>query len=336
MKNLKTILGTLLIMLLLLSSCNESDEISDQDCDGEAICSIATAQEFKNIRETALNNITQNFEFDAADGSVTLTTEKGVEIIINTNCLTKNGNAVTGSIDLEYVEIFDKGNMLITNKPTMGIMPNGDKALLITGGEFFIEATHNGDVLDISCQMRLKIPGALTGGTDSDMIMWDGIIDEDGELTWEEVDVKNGNGTDDRNNNVFVEGSNYYAFIGNFGWSNVDKFYNDARPKTTILASVPEDYDNTNCAIYLSYDGEDAGLARLDTYKPLTGLFSEHYGQIPIGLQCHAIFVSEVNGNWKYAVKSVTIVANAIITFTNSEMALATDAELTTIINGLP
>lgn len=333
MKNFKRILGTLLMTALLFTSCEKTEEGIDQDCDGDSVCSIATAEEFKNIREKALEDITQNFQFNAADGSVTFTSKKGVKITINTNCLTKNGSTITGAINLEYAEIFDKSTMLKTNKPTMGLMPNGDKALLITGGEFFLEATQNGVALETSCNIQLVIPAALTGDADNNMIMWNGIIDDDGELTWEEAKDENGDG---RKDGVFVEGSNYYAFLGQFGWSNVDRFYSDARPKTTILAAVPQDYDNTNCAIYLSYDGEDAGLARLDTYDPLTGLFSEHYGQIPIGLECHAIFVSEVNGNWKYAVKTVTIVANDVITFLESDMALATDAELTTIINNLP
>jgi len=327
MKNLKHILGTLLLSALVFTSCSKSEGI-DNDCDG--LCT--TAEAFGNIRDEALEKITQNFQFDAEDGSITLTSEKGVEIIINGGCLTKNGNAVTGNVDLEYVEIFNKGSMLATNKPTMGIMPNGDKALLITGGEFFLEATQNGVALETNCGFQLIIPSDLTGGTDNDMILWKGVIDEDGDLAWaiDKRDGANGQG------GVFGEGGNYYAFMGSFGWSNVDRFYSDPRPKTTILAAVPDGFDNTNSAVYLSYDGEESGLAQLDTYDPLTGLFSEHYGQIPIGLECHAIFVSELDGNWKYAIKAVTIVENGTITFTNSETAIATEAQLTTIINGLP
>ncbi len=327
--HLKHILGTLLITALLLTGCSKSEGIDD-DCDG--LCSVATAEAFDGMKEKALEEMTQKFQFKAEDGAVTLTSKKGVKITINGNCLTKNGNAVTGNVDLEYVEIFNKGNMLTTNKPTMGLMPNGDKALLLTGGEFFLEASQNGVALATNCELQLIIPANLTGGTDTNMILWNGLIDDNGDLVWEEAkrDGANGKG------GVFAEGSNYYAFIGNFGWSNVDRFYNDPRPKTTILAAVPEGNDNKNSAVYLSYDGETTGLAQLDTYDPATGLFSEHYGQIPIGLECHAIFVSEVNGNWKYAIKAVTIVANGIITFTTSDMAIATEAQLTAIINGLP
>lgn len=330
-KNLKNILGTLLVTVLMFTnySCSKTEGI-DNDCDG--LCDIASSEGFDAIRDQALEDLVQNFQFNVEDGSVSFTSEKGVDIYLNGTCLTLNGNAVTGQVDIEFVELFDKGSMLVTNKPTMGILPSGDKALLISGGEFFIEATQNGIPLETSCNIQLGIPSALTGGIDNNMILWSGTIDEDGNLAWEEDkrDGANGQG------GVFAEGNQYYAFLGDFGWSNVDRFYNDPRPKTTILVDVPEGYNNTNCSVFLSYDGEDSGLANLDTYDSDTGLFSEHYGQIPIGLECHVIFVSEDAGDWKYAVKSVTIVENDVITFTDGETSVVTQAQLTTIINGLP
>jgi hypothetical protein len=325
MKNLKNILGTFLMTALLLTSCTKND---DND-----IIIRPTAQDFKNLKEAALENQTQNFQFNVEDGSVTLTSEKGVQIHINGACLTLNGNAITGQVDLEFIELFEKGSMLVTNKPTMGTLPNGDKALLISGGEFLVNATQNGAALETTCGFQMQIPSDLTGGTDNDMILWEGRIDEDDNLTWDEDkrDGPNGQG-----GGVFGEGNQYYGFFQSFGWSNVDRFYSDPRPKTTILVGVPEGYDNANSSVYISYDGEDAGLANLDTYDAVSGLFSEHYGQIPIGLECHIIFATEDGDNWKYAIKTVTIVENGVITFTDGETSVATEAQLTTIINGLP
>lgn len=325
MRNLKNILGTLLLATVLFSSCSKNNDDAD-------IIIRATAEEFSNLQDDALEDLTQTFQFNAEDGSVSFTSDKGVDIYLNGSCLTLNGNAVTGQVDLEFVELFDKGTMLITNKPTMGVLPNGDKALLISGGEFFIEATQNGVALETTCDIQMGIPSALTGGIDNDMILWNGTIDEDGNLEWEENDRDGANGQ----GGVFAEGNQYYAFLGDFGWSNVDRFYNDPRPKTTILVGVPEGYNNTNCSVFLSYDGEDTGLANLDTYDTGTGLFSEHYGQIPIGLECHVIFVTEEANDWKYAIKSVTIAENDVITIADGETSIVTEAQLTTIINGLP
>ena len=324
MKNLKTILGTLLMTLLVLTSCTKNDT------DDEQQQYVPTAQAFKDLKEQALENQTQTFQFNADDGIINLTSDNGVQININAGCLTLNGNAVTGMVDLEYVELFEKGNMLNTNKPTMGILPNGDKALLISGGEFFIEATQNGMVLDTNCTLQLIIPSDLTGGTDPEMTLWEGEIDENDNLAWREEDNTAGQG------GVFGEGGQYYAFFQSFGWSNVDRFYNDPRPKTSILVDVPDGFDNQNSNVYLSYDGEETGLANLDTYNAGTGLFSEHYGQVPVGLECHIIFATEDNGDWRYAIKAVTIADGDIFTFTIGETSIATEAQMTNIINALP
>ncbi|GGG34496.1 hypothetical protein [Bizionia arctica] len=327
-KNAKTLFGSIFMASLVLTSCTTNED-PDYFIPAET---NATPQEFANIRNQALENITQQFQFNADDGFITLTSSNGVEISIDGNCLTKNGAAITGMVDLEYVEIFEKGNMLTTNKPTMGLMANGDKALLLTGGEFFLEATQDGISLETNCALQLKVPTALTGGTDNTMTLWYGDIDEDGDLTWEEVEGDEPG----QENGVFTQGTNYYVMFNQFGWSNIDRFYNDPRPKTTITVAVPAGYHNTNSTVYLSYDGEDSGLARLDSYDPIAGLFSEHYGQIPIGLECHLIFVTEEDGNWKYAIKAVTIAEDGASIFSLSETLIATEAELVQQINFLP
>lgn len=303
-------------------------------CDNnENLQTPASPAEFAALRETALNAIKQNFTATAGAGVITLTSAKGVEISLNGNCLTKNGNPVTGSIDIEFAEVFDKGKMLVTNKPTMGIMPNGDHGLLISGGEFFIQATQGGVDLETTCNINLKVPAALTDGIDNAMTLWNGIINDEGNLAW--ADARDTAGANGGKGGVQAEGNNYYVSFGNFGWTNVDKFYSDPRPRTTILAAAPTGYDNTNSAIYLSYDGEGQNaLAKLDTYTN-AGLFSEHYGQIPIGLACHVIFATEDNGQWRYAIKAVTVQANDVYTFTMGETILGTEAQLVAAINAI-
>src|SRR5690554_111548 len=328
-KTLKTFFGTALMASLALTSCSSNDDV---DYVPAPAADRPTAQDFSNIRNQALENITQNFQFNADDGNITLTSSNGVKISINGSCLTKDGDAVTGLVDLEYVEIFEKGNMITTNKPTMGMMPNGDKALLLTGGEFFLEATQDGVALETNCYMHLEVPTALTGGPDNAMILWYGNIDEDGDLTWEEADVDAAG----QGNGVFIETAQYYAMFNQFGWTNIDRFYNDPRPKTTINVAVPTGFNNKNSAIYLSYDGEDTGLAHLDSFDPVSGLFSEHYGQIPIGIECHLIFVTEEDGNWRYAVKPMTISEDGASVFTMSETSVVTETELILQINNLP
>lgn len=315
-------IGLLVIAMTTFASCDNSD--------GEDIkISPPTSEAFKSISEKGVKRNTQNFTMTAGNGVVTLTSAKGVKLYINGDCLTKNGNPVTGQVDIEYIELFDKGNMLVTNKPTMGITADGKKNLLISGGEFFIKATQGGVELQTSCSMNMIVPTALTNGFDNLMTLWTGVIDEDGDLAWKDARGADGKG------GVQGEGNNYYVTFGNFGWTNVDRFYSDPRPKTTLLVDVPDGYNNTNSAVYLSYDGEGTNaLAKLDTFTA-EGLFSEHYGQIPIGLACHIIFATEDNGNWRYAIKGVTISANAVYEFNLAETTVGTEAQLVAAINAI-
>lgn len=321
-------IAVVLLASLAFASC------SDDTADGNH---IASASEFSNLRQNAMENVTQHFTLTAGNGATTYTSDKGVEVTINGNCLTQNGNPVTsGTIAIEYAEVFDKGTMLVTDKTTMGRLPNGDMALIVSGGEFYINATLNGQQLDITCPMQLKIPADLTGGIDNDMTLWDGRIDEDGNLEWDEQQ-ENPAG---QNGGVFGEGQGanaaYYAFLNDFGWTNVDRFYSDPRPKTTILAEAPTGYNFENSAIYLHYDGQGSALAKLDTFNPTTNQFSEHYGQVPIGLEAHVIFVTEDGGNYRYAIKSVTVAAGDVYVFSSGETIVGTEAQVIAAINGLP
>ena len=321
-------ISLLVLASIALTNCSNDDN-------NQNATQVPTAAAFNAIREDALNGITQTFTLDASAGSTTFTSLKGVQLTINGNCLTKNGNPVTGNVTVEYKEIFDPGKMLVTDKTTMGKLPNGDMTLIVSGGEFYVNATQNGVQLDITCNFQLIIPSTLTGGADTSMALWDGTIDVDGNIDWEEqIDTPNGQG------GVFVEGTApnapYYAFFNAFGWTNVDRFYSDPRPRTTILAEAPSGYNFDNSAEYLHYDGEASTLAKLDTFNTTTQQFSEHYGQIPIGLQCHVIFATEEAGQWRYAIKAATITANDVYTFTLGETTLGTEAQLVAAINALP
>lgn len=323
----------------LMTSC-QKNENGDNDI-SNIIIERATPQGFTDLKATALENLKQNFHVDV-DGSGTFTTQKGVEITINGSCLANNGNAVTGMVDVEVIELFERGTMLVTNKTTMGLSPTGGKELLVTGGEFFIEATQNGQVLQLICPMQVLVPTALTGGDDNGMTLWDGIIGMDCDLetgcddvTWVEQ-KRDGQGAGIDIGQGAAGQSLYAAFFSNFGWTNVDRFWSDPRPKTKLWAAVPEGFDNGNCALYLSYNGEAGSLANLDAYDSETGLFSEHTGIIPIGLECHVIFISEENGNWVYAINPVTIIADGTIVIEESDLSTTTESQLITMINALP
>lgn len=317
MKNLiKNKIGkmALIAMVVLgLSSCKKN----------ETTINRSTATEFKAIQDAALNDLKQTATFDASTGT-TFTSTRGTRLIIPPNALTKGGVPVTGNVTLEFTEIYDGGNMVVTNKPTMGILPDGNQSILISGGEFNINVLQGGQVLTLIHPMQLKVPINLTDSVANDMNLFNGVINAKGDLAWEKnpnVDVIN---AVDSN---LVAPTEYQTLVNQFGWTNIDRFYSDPRPKTTMQVSVPEGYNYDNCALYLKYVGLGSALAKLDTYDASNKLFKEHYGQIPIGLECHLIFCTQENGKWKYAIKPITITAGTTYTITEAEMTVASKSD---------
>ena len=115
MKNQIKKIGLLALATIAFASCTNNDELTPTP---------PSAASFFAIKEQGIKKNTQNFTATAGAGTITLTSAKGVVITLNGNTLTKNGNPVTGAIDITFIELFDKGNMLITNKPTMSSVKN--------------------------------------------------------------------------------------------------------------------------------------------------------------------------------------------------------------------
>jgi hypothetical protein len=246
---------------------------------------------------------------------------------------------VTGLVDIKYREIFDAGKMLTTDKTTMGMQSDGKMALLISGGEFYINATQGGTQLTITSSIQLIIPTSLTGGSNSSMSLWTG---QDPTISSNMLGWIGTNTSSAGTIGVTINPApglgltSYNANLPGFGWFNVDTFYNDARPKTQIFATVPNGYNGMNSAIYLHYDGQRNSLMKFDAFLNETNRFSEHYGQIPIGLECHVIFVTEDNGKWRYAIKPITVQSGDVYNFTLAETVLGNQTQLETAINALP
>ena len=311
-----------------------------------------TPEAFNELTLAARDDETQVFSVLASDWT-SLEGEQGSTLFFQANSFsTADGGPVTGEVQIQFIEIFDKGSMLVTDMPSIGQRPSGEVAQLISGGEHYVGATKDGEALTLNSSFQLTAPADNTGGADWDMgffraevsdgvaaglddqALWveqnTGEADADVEGEGDEFGINRGEGGDGAE-------TNYWMLSGQFGWTNIDRWYSDPRPKTTINVTVPEGWDDTNSAVYLSYDGEPTALARMDTYDEATGYFSEHYGLIPIGLEVHLILVTESEGDWSYAIQAATIVDGHLSSFGSVEDLIETDTDgLVNAINALP
>jgi len=328
----KNVLG--IMVLASLASCiDDNNEVAQSQPDGEAL-----AARFLDNRVDAL----QEFTLDAASGGV-ITGTQGTQVTFQPNSFGINGSPVTGNVTVELIEIYDKASMLLKNKSTLGMRDNGDKEALKSAGEFFINAKQGSNELELLAMANVNSRPVDFADLDGGMQIFRGGPDEDcdgidDDCDWVEAD-EDGNGEQDDAQIRDAQGADgafatYNYDIGDFGWTNLDRWYNYAGAKTEIFIDVPNEFNQDNCAVYLSYDGEPTALARMDVYNTELEMFTEHYGLIPVGLEVHIIMVAEIDGQLNYAIQGTTIVDDHIEVI--SSLSPITQAALETLINDLP
>ena len=279
-----------------------------------------SAEALKNLFASNLEAITQHETFNA--GTVfTFTSAKGVIVRLDGTCLKKqNGDPVSGNVDFEYVEIFDRGTMLATNKPTVGIL-NGEPRLLSSGGEFLVKVYQNGEELITSCGYSIHTPTSITGGTDPDMGAFSGTINANNDLSWEEITQ---NTEFWIGFNEVTNGEAYNAFVNDFSWFNYDKFWDLGQGFTNVTFQTPAGFNNSNSYVFMGTKSNPNALAYAST-------------KMPIGTEVYYILLAEHNNGFKYAVKpAATIAPNQIITFNLSELQDGTIQQVINAINDLP
>ncbi|WP_299678077.1 hypothetical protein [uncultured Dokdonia sp.] len=321
-----------IVSLILMVSCETNDDADIITELPDDTVQIFGGLEYANSIIEARENAIQTFTIDATTGG-TIIGEQGTQLYFPPSGLTfLGGEPVSGDVTIEFIEIYSRADMLTQNLPTNGKRDNGDIVSIISGGEFYINVTQGNN------QLVVEVPFGLTAPTaDFDPEMTVFLPEDcdrlDCDVVWEEDENANIQGGEIQN----ADGtwtSAYFAPLTNFGWTNLDRWWAYEDPKTLVYVDVPEGFNETNSAVYVSYDGEPNALAFFDTYDTDLDMFTEHYGQMPIGLEVHFIFVSVQDGDYVYAIQSATIGTDHIETITTTQTT--TEAGLTALINALP
>ncbi|WP_027420617.1 hypothetical protein [Crocinitomix catalasitica] len=303
---------------LITMACNKHEIVPPPHPNAAALINFFD----KNVEEK-----TQNFTVNA-NAFIYIEGEGGVTLMLNANKLAHaNGDLVNGNVDVDLIEIYKKSDMVLLDKPTMAVNNSGQHIPLISGGEFYVSVSQDGVELVLLEPMKLRVSNELDRGmrkfvnVSEDDLLWG--IAEDSLLDEEFEDTLDGEGG-------YSVG--YDILPGEWGWTNIDKWYSDPRPKTTIFAEVPEGFDNENTEVYISYDGEGPALANFDRW--VDGRFTEHYGLIPIGLEVHFIAVAIIDGSLNYVIQAATIEADHVQDISGFEPT--TEEALIDLIDALP
>lgn len=321
-----------LLAILVLASCEMNDDLDVTVQLPEDTQEIFGGAEYANSITQARENAIQNFTLDPSTGG-TLIGDQGTQLYFPPNSITHlGGESVSGDVDITFIEIYGRADMLMQDLPTNGKNGDGDVVTIISGGEFFVNATQNGNQLAVDTAYELTAP---TNDFDPEMTVFipENCNDINCDVVWEENEDAGVQGGEIQNPDGTWT-SAYLAPLTSFGWTNLDKWWSYDGPKTMVYADVPEGFNETNSSVYVSYDGEPNALALFDTYDTTLEMFTEHYGQMPIGLEVHFIFVSVQDGEYVYAIQGATIGDEHVETFTTTQTT--TEAGLTALINALP
>lgn len=336
---------------LLLASCSSNDPVvtGNENSNSQENTYLQREQnDFTVLEDEANRHLKQFFHFDAGTEHVTLTSKRGATIDLDPGKLRLNGHPVTGQVDVEFVEIYSRGNMITAGKSTEAISyeptdgpssfnadeannPDAPRTVLTSGGEFYVKMSQEGQDLDDGTPYTISVPTDNTGEPQDDMKGWKGEEQDNGDVLWDKNTDSDGN----QNDTPVVDGK-YIMEMLNWGWCNVDKLRNDPDPKTMLYVQVPSGYDNHNCKVYYAFQGDQNSIAPLDLFNPSNNEFNPHDGYVTVGSQGYIIFVSGSGGNWEYAVKAITIVANGVIVINSSDISTATEAGLISMFNSLP
>ncbi len=202
-----------LFLLIALSagfySCEKQSEVAPKDQNVE-----------QSVFEKLMNDNTQVIQAtDLGEGTYEVMGKQGTIIEINDALVNAKGERVRGDIEITLVEIYTVADMIKLRKQTLADY-DGQRKILESGGELFIEITQDGEKLqaDGNGTTRVLLPTENTGGAKEGMEIYNGV--EIGEQviwmpTGEKVEIV-------REISRSATAEYYQVLIDIFGWLNVD------------------------------------------------------------------------------------------------------------------
>jgi hypothetical protein len=244
----------------------------------------------------------QTFTFDAAAGG-SFTTPQSTTINIPPNAFQASGN-----ITLEFKDIYQKSDMLLSNMPTNLYDGNA----LTSGGEMFIRALSNGTPVKIAAGKTIEMRLPMTSQPTATMTAFVGINDTLSKSNvWfpSQTQTVTPVQTQPISNN---SGANYYNLsmsdfsspLNNGTWANCDHpFVPASQPQTTFTVHINNNV-STGPRVYLVFKNSKT-VVFLSSYQ---GNFPYNYA--PLGFQCSIVAMDVRGGKLYTSITPVTISAN--------------------------
>jgi hypothetical protein len=264
----------------------------------------------------------QIFTIDAQQQN-TIKANDGTIILIQPNTFVNaDGHVVKGEVTLEVKEMYNATDMILSNASTVSNdMP------LISGGEVFIDARQNGEVLkmDNNKPMAVQMPSRI--GTKDEMQMFHGEAGNNS-VNWT---LANANSYSPVANSNSPTGSSYNFSTTAMGWINCDKFMRSNNRGTKIRVNIPTTFDTTNTAIFMVFSKQNT-VTRFDSFNVFdrtlsiedanNNHFYTRWYSVPVGTELTIVSISEINGEYYSSFSPVKITEDHLQTVNPSPTTL--------------
>jgi len=218
--------------MLIFSACQKEKIATQADPSN-------TSKDLSQFYEDNFNDKVQTFIVDA-NSSISITGNQGSVLTIPANnFLDDHGQLVTGNIEIQFIEVFSKADMILLNKPT--VTKRGET--LLSDGEFYINVTLPGD------DKTLKEINLMT------LTVADETVVPNMKLWYDTGDGWELAVSDERSPDGVIEpyDAGYIAMVVS-GWINFDIVYAFG-PTMPIRVKVPPGSNPALTTVFMSIDG---------------------------------------------------------------------------------
>lgn len=267
----------------------------------------ATSQQYSSLAAlySSLQPKTTTYDVNGASGG-SFTTSQGTTVTIPAQAfVTKSGNPVTGTVNIEFLDIYKKGDMLLWDKPTVTYWGS----LLRSGGEFFIRAKANNAAVVLAPGKSIAIAqpianGDSIGGMAAFILPKDtpGWVNSDSDLVLQQQ---------------FYYIFNLYSFqlpVDSGSWCNSDQAaYFSGFPQTSLQINQTDFASFSHTDVFLFFKNK----------KSMVHVYSNGtnypYNYAPLGFDATLVAVSVKDGDVYSATTDFTITNNSTVSFTLSK-----------------
>jgi hypothetical protein len=232
-------------------------------------------------------------------GEIELGDDMNIEFPSNA-CLNKNNQPCKGKLNIEYLILRTKGELIAFDKPTVSL-----GRLLISGGAVYLAAKQNGQEVHLSLNKTIKIRiraktietgMSLFEGKSLNRLQFDwipfNILNRDIVTIWEDSPQ---------------EKKGYQLLIDRLGWINCDKFNDEPNLTNKFCVAVPDSFTNRNTSIYVAFKDINSVVKLEGTPSVKQFCIPTNYKGIPIGRQVSVVAIANIDGRNYIDIQDATV-----------------------------